>query len=69
MKDLGCIHYLLDIEAKHTPEELFFCQTKYDVHLLERANSKECKPISTPLSIKPSHTLDDEVFLDQPLEY
>lgn len=69
MKDLGCIHYFLGIEAKHTPEELFLCQTKYAVDLLERANMKECKPISTPLPLKLSYSSDDEVYLDRPLEY
>ncbi|XP_056165142.1 uncharacterized mitochondrial protein AtMg00810-like [Syzygium oleosum] len=30
---------------------------------------KECKPISTPLSLKPVHNSGDDVYLDNSLEY
>lgn len=69
MKDLGQLHYFLGIEATRTSTELFLCQTKYALDLLSRANMIDCKPIATPLSLKPVILARDAVLLPNPMNY
>lgn len=69
MKDLGHLHYFLGIEATRTSTELFLCQTKYALDLLSRAHMTDCKPIATPLSLKPVILKRDADFLPNPMTY
>jgi len=69
MKDLGALHYFLGIEVKRAPDNLFLCQTKYAIDLLNRAHMLDCKPISTPLSLRPNGLLTDPILLSNPTEY
>lgn len=69
MKDLGYLHYFLGIEAKRTSQDLFLCQTKYAIDLLNRAHMTECKPVSTPLPLRSIAMTNDDILLADPLEY
>jgi len=69
MKDLGLLHYFLGIEVKQTTQDLFLSQTKYALDLLTRANMKDCRPVSTPLSLRPAAIITDDILLQHPLEY
>lgn len=69
MKDLGPLHYFLGIEVKNTSDHLFLCQTKYAKDLLTRAHMLECKPITTPVSLKPTVLINDSDLLFNPFEY
>jgi hypothetical protein len=50
LKDLGHLHYFLDIEVKYVVGGLCLSQTKYTTYLLKRAGMLACKSAPTPLS-------------------
>ncbi|XP_022860440.1 uncharacterized protein LOC111380988 [Olea europaea var. sylvestris] len=51
MKDLGDIHYFLDVEVQANEKGLSLSQTKYALDLLQRASMLDAKPISTPFFV------------------
>eukprot|EP00253_Pinus_taeda_P023225 PITA_23225 len=51
MKDLGLMHYFLGLELWHKPREIFLCQRKYVVKILEKFNMVECKPVTTSMEL------------------
>jgi hypothetical protein len=51
VKDLGVLHYFLEIEVSSpSPERLILRQRKYALDLLARANMLKCSPVTTPMS-------------------
>lgn len=50
VKDLGDLHYFLDIEVLLTPSGLLLMQHKYIRDLLVKANMTGAKECSTPMS-------------------
>jgi len=51
MKDLGLMHYFLDLEVWKNLGEIFLSQGKYIVKLLERCQMVDCKFASTPMEL------------------
>lgn len=49
LKDLGQVHYFLNIEVIQTKDRMHFCQGKYIRDLLQKANMVEAKTIPTPM--------------------
>jgi hypothetical protein len=52
MKDLGLMHYFLDLEVWQSPEKIFLNQGKYAVEILKRFDMLECKSMNTPMETK-----------------
>jgi hypothetical protein len=52
LKDLGPLHYFLNIEVVHRPDGYFLHQRKYAHELLERAGMLNCNPATTPVDTK-----------------
>lgn len=69
MKDLGFLHYFLGVEVRRFPGGIFLSQTKHASDLLERAQMKDCWPISTPLMTKLQSTPQDESSFPDPQFY
>ena len=44
MKDLGSLHYFLNVEVQHNSQGLFLSQTKYALDLLQRADMMRPNP-------------------------
>lgn len=51
LKDLGPLHYFLDIEVTRHKGGLILSQGKYASDLIARVGMKGCKPVATPLSV------------------
>ena len=51
MKDLGLMHYFLDLEVWKKSGEIFLSQGKYVVKLLESFGMTECKFMNTPMEM------------------
>ena len=49
MKDLGELHYFLNIEVINTPYGLLLTQHHYELNLLYKFGMTECESILTPL--------------------
>ncbi|KAK1607856.1 hypothetical protein QYE76_031529 [Lolium multiflorum] len=49
LKDLGELHYFLDIEVHRSPGRLHLSQHKYALELLRRAGLVKSTPVSTPM--------------------
>ena len=49
MKDLGLIHYFLELEVRHSPEGIFLNQGKYVVEILKIFDMLDCKAMATPM--------------------
>lgn len=52
LKDLGDLHFFLGIEAISTSKGMVLSQHKYAVDLLTRAGMLDCRPCSTPSSLR-----------------
>eukprot|EP00253_Pinus_taeda_P007305 PITA_07305 len=51
MKNLGLMHYFLELEVWQKPGEIFLSQGKYVVKILERFGMVDCKPVTTPMEL------------------
>lgn len=51
LKDLGDLHYFLGIEVKKLGGGLLLSQERYAGDILKRVGMRNCKPVSTPMSI------------------
>lgn len=69
MKDLGPIHYFLDIKVTYSGSNLYLTQTKYVVDLLGRTNMLEVKPVSTPAASGKKMSCFDGTPLTDPREF
>jgi hypothetical protein len=49
MKDLGELHYFLDIEVIQSPKRIWLLQRQYAFNKLSKYGMTRCKPISIPL--------------------
>jgi len=64
LRDLGDVHYFLDIEVQSTGMGLMLRQHKYILDILTRAGMTSYKPVDTPVSpfklaIQPDHPFSD----------
>ena len=50
MKDLGMMHYFLDMEVWQNADGVFLGQGKYAVEILKRFGMMDCKAITTPMA-------------------
>jgi hypothetical protein len=48
IKDLGSLHYFLDIEVHKVTDGIILSQEKYATDLLQRTSMGSCKPVSSP---------------------
>jgi hypothetical protein len=53
MKDLGPLHYFLDIQVWRDRHGFHLHQASYAADVLDRAGMMNCKPTSTPVDTKP----------------
>jgi hypothetical protein len=49
MKDLGMMHYFLELEVWQRTDEIFMSQEKYIVEILRRFGTLDCKSMATPM--------------------
>ncbi|KAH7843176.1 hypothetical protein Vadar_013578 [Vaccinium darrowii] len=52
LKDLGQLHFFLGIEVVTTPKGILLSQQKYAMDLLVKAGMSDCRPCSTPSSLR-----------------
>ncbi|XP_028100281.1 uncharacterized protein LOC114299685 [Camellia sinensis] len=69
MKELGSLSYFLGINVIAQDSNYFLCQQKYAIDLLLKAGMVDCKPCSTPLAVKSSASLSDDILFAQPSLY
>jgi hypothetical protein len=51
LKDLGNLHYFLDIEVNKVNNGIVLTRGKYASDILKRVGMTECKSVTTPLTI------------------
>ena len=51
LKDLGDLHYFLEIEVSRSKDSLVMTQGRYALEILQQVGMTECKAADTPLSI------------------
>jgi hypothetical protein len=49
VKDIGMMHYFLDLEVSQRLVDIFFGQGKYAVEIMKRFYIEDCKPMATPI--------------------
>jgi hypothetical protein len=49
MKDLGLMHYFMELEVWQRLDEIFLSQGKYTVEILQRFRMMDCKSMATPM--------------------
>ena len=69
MKELGNINYFLGISVQQTDEGYFLSQQKYALDILGKAGMLDCKPYSSPISVKPSVLNSDLLAFSNPSLY
>jgi hypothetical protein len=58
MKDLGPLHYFLDVSVIRNSSGFFLSRHKYADELLDRANMLDCRPMSTPVDTRAKLSTD-----------
>nr|XP_020156851.1 uncharacterized mitochondrial protein AtMg00810-like [Aegilops tauschii subsp. strangulata] len=53
LKDLGALHFFLDINVRRDASGFFLHQGQYALDLLDHAGMTDCKPAATPAEAKP----------------
>jgi hypothetical protein len=51
MKDLGLMHYFLELEVWQRSDEIFLSKGKYTLEILQRFRMMDCKSMTTPMTI------------------
>ena len=69
LKDLGALTYFLGIEVLPHPLDLILSQWQYIVDLLARTTMTDARPISTPLPITPTLSIQLSIALSDPSEF
>lgn len=65
LKDMGSLHFFLEVEVISTHTSLFLSQHKYIHDILENTNMTGAKDVSTPLSTSQSlHLVDGTAIVD-----
>ncbi|GMP53422.1 hypothetical protein CsSME_00018877 [Camellia sinensis var. sinensis] len=54
MKELGDLSYFLGISITTTTSGYVLSQTKYAQDILKKVGLADCKPCSSPISVKPT---------------
>lgn len=49
MKDLGQMHYFLELEVWQQKGEIFLVQGRYATEILKRFGMEDCRPMATPM--------------------
>ena len=59
MKNLGDLHYFLEIEVIHTPDDILLTQRHYVLNMMYKFGMTKCRSVSTPLdqNLKLPHKL------------
>ena len=68
MKDLGDLHYFLDVQVTHSSAGLFLFQYKYTSNLLRKFHMDTCKPVRTPSAARTTLSLSNGELLIDPTE-
>lgn len=61
MKDLGNLHSFLGVNIVRTEDEIKLSQSTYLKKLLKRFGMEECRPVKTPMELKPDLHEDVEI--------
>ncbi|XP_050902156.1 uncharacterized mitochondrial protein AtMg00810-like [Lathyrus oleraceus] len=69
MKDLGNLHYFLDLEVHSTSKDIFLHQHKYATDLISMAGLESANPVDTPLEVNVKYHRDDDDLFPDPLLY
>jgi len=69
LKDLGDLHYFLEVQVVQTPNLLFLSHAKYTQDLLNCFNLTIHKPVLTPLASRTMLSLMDRALLLDPIDY
>ena len=69
MKDLGGLHYFLDVQVVRTSVGIFLAQQKYVQDLIRKFHMHTAKPVHTPSLSRTSLALTDGELLTDPTEY
>eukprot|EP00253_Pinus_taeda_P024976 PITA_24976 len=51
IKDMGLMHYFLDMEVSQKDGEVFVSQGKYANEILKRFHMEKCKPMQSPIAV------------------
>lgn len=68
-KDLGFLSYFLGVEVLRHPHGLLLSQKKYISDIIHKANMRDCKPITTPITCSETLTLHGAPTHPSPTEY
>ena len=63
MKDIGPLHYFLELEFSHYPREIFLGQGRFTLEILERFQMQDCKPLATLMASNLKPAREDNVDL------
>ena len=69
IKDLGSLHYFLNVEVLPHQHGLFLSQRQYIRDLLTKTQMFGINPVATPLATSPALTLNIGSIISDPLEY
>ncbi|GKC46050.1 tryptophan aminotransferase-related protein 3-like protein [Tanacetum coccineum] len=69
LKDLGPLNYFLGIEIVPHVSGILLSQKKYILELLQSAGLSNCNPVSSPMVILSSLSLDDNTAFSNPVKY
>uniref|UniRef100_A0A2N9FH85 Reverse transcriptase Ty1/copia-type domain-containing protein n=1 Tax=Fagus sylvatica TaxID=28930 RepID=A0A2N9FH85_FAGSY len=69
LKDLGPLHYFLDLQLQYHDQGFSVHQTKYATNLLNRFKMFNCKPSSTPYSSTTKLTKSNSPTLSDPTQF
>jgi hypothetical protein len=69
MKDLGLMHYFLELEVWQRSDEIFLSQGKYTVETLQRFRMMDYKSMATPMMINMKLLSDSSSDLMDPTLY
>ena len=69
VKDMGDLHFFLGVEVTRSAGGFHLSQTQYAEELLDRAGMSNCRPISTPIDVKPKLPTASGELVSDPSEY
>ncbi|XP_039780498.1 uncharacterized mitochondrial protein AtMg00810-like [Panicum virgatum] len=69
LKDMGNLHFFLGVEVTRSASGFHLSQAQYAEELLDRAGMSNCRPISTPIDVKPKLSTSSGELVPDPSEY